>query len=309
MSNQMFEFTTLAHKEITQASDMAWALAAGIWKLRYDTISYRNSHFFSQDREVQKNVVPESSLSRINLNKIVYDFAWDDEKQYIAQLFLINAIAIFDTWIDNYIDKVLLKPSTSDKNNIKENTKHGHFYSLNSNLHKEERSKLYGCFNYNKKSQYIKELILIYNYFKACRNCCAHGNRYFTKRAESCYKKIQSSISNNCGLNEFPEIFDTVENQPFKLSLRGVIGFYDVLLKIINHYDSLATNKIAMEEELIRKIKKISLHKIKINTFFIDQKSMNNTLKNYIIEAKIPEPNLNKINKIYQFLKDNDIIK
>ena len=304
MSNQMFEFTTLAHKEITQASDMAWALAAGIWKLRYDTILYRHSHFFSQDRDVQKNVVPESSLSRINLKKIVYDFTWDYEKQYIAQLFLINAIAIFDTWIDNFIDKALLKPSIPDKEHLKKDTKSGDFRSLDIKLQNEKNSKLCGCFNYNKESQHIKKLILIYRYFKACRNCCAHGNKYFTRRAESCYNKIKLFTANDCGLNEFPEIFDTIKNKPFKLSLRGVIGFYDVLLKIINHYDSLAANKIAMENELLRKIEKANLQKI--NTFFIDKKSIKSLLRNYMIKANMPEPNQNKIHDIYIFLKNKN---
>ena len=37
---------------------------------------------------------------------------------------------------------------------------------------------------------------------------------------------------------------------PVKLILRGVVGFFDVLIRIIKHYDIVVSDKIAVDEEL-----------------------------------------------------------
>ena len=44
---------------------------------------------------------------------------------------------------------------------------------------------------------------------------------------------------------------ETKAGDPVKLILRGVVGFFDVLIKIINHYDIVASDKIAVENELL----------------------------------------------------------
>lgn len=35
------------------------------------------------------------------------EYTWEEEENYIAKILLIHAMAIFDTWVDSFIDSTL----------------------------------------------------------------------------------------------------------------------------------------------------------------------------------------------------------
>lgn len=307
MPNQIFRCTTLAYQEITKASDMAWALSAGLLILRELGTEHYQGGINTTENKENINKLKNSILRRVNLKKIIHEFTWEYEEQYLAQLFLVNAIAIFDTWVDTFVDAALLNISTNKRKTVKARLKRGDFQALDNYLVNEKNSSLAQCFEYDKTCPKIKNLILIYKYFKLCRNCCAHGNQKFTMEAEKAYDKIKSLTNHDCNIKEFPQIANTTKDKQFKLFLRGVIGFYDTLLRIISHYDTLAADKVAIELELIEKIKNLKTKQL--NTFFISNKKINITLTNYLISAQMPPPKESHMHNIYIFLQKHNFIK
>lgn len=320
MANTMFEATYAACQEITKTFDMVWALDAGLWNLRTAAQKYYLEHPNATEKEVKDSLVQGLAIHGLNPKRVANELSWEYEEQYIAKLLLINGTAIFDTWVDEFVEatisqKVLQKiihQKTPTKmsyilgNKIKADLKAGIFTTYQNQLALEPRSSLCNCFHYTAQRQdaYIDNLRLIYRYFKSCRNCCAHGNTSFTSVAENNYNAIKALTASDCGTNEFPKIESTIKGAPFKLYLRGVVTFYDVLIRIINHFDLLASDFIGVENELLRRWAEIP--KIQLST--VPQKR-NRSIQNYIKSVNMCPPYANKTNDVYLFLKTKNAVK
>lgn len=148
-----------------------------------------------------------------------------------------------------------------------------------------------------RQDAYIDNILKVYRYFKRCRNCCAHGNRQFNDAAEKSYNEIKAFTKGDCGINEFPEIAVTASGTPLKLVLRGVVGFYDILRRIMLHYDAVASDKMAIEEELIGR-----WNCVKPAELPLDIQKRNSTVEYYIKRANMYPPAAGRINDIYNFL-------
>lgn len=320
MANTMFGATYLAWQEITKTFDMVWALDAGLWNLRKAAKKYYDEHPNTTEKEAKNSLVEGLTIHGLNPKRISTELSWEYEEQYIAKLLLINATAIFDAWVDEFVEatisqkalqqiiyvrKTFQKPYTlGDK--VKADFKAGLFKSYTKQLKLEQISALSGCFHFtaDRQDAYIENLRLIYKYFKSCRNCCAHGDVNFTEATERNYNAIKTFSKADCGLKEFPKIEPTVQGNPFKIYLRGVVGLYDVLIRIINHFDLLAADYMAVENELVKRWTQIP--KIQLST--VGQKR-NRSIRNYIKSVNMCPPYVNKTEDVYLFLKNKNLIK
>lgn len=208
MASTIYEATYSASLQITATFDMVWALEAGLWNLRQAATQYLADHPESTLKEAKTALVKGLYVHGLNLKRIATELSWEYEEQYIAELLLINAIAIFDTWVDEFVDASLPGQSDDQRDTIKKKVKKGEFSLLDSALVQEATSSLAGCFHFTAQRQdiYIDNLRLVYKYFKSCRNCCAHGNRKFSGIAEKNYNAIKNFTKGDCGTNEFPKI-------------------------------------------------------------------------------------------------------
>ena len=299
MANTIYEATYLAAQQITATFDMVWALDAGLWNLRQTAAQYFSERPEASNQEVKRALIGGHYVHGLNLKRIATELSWEYEEQYIAELLLINGMAVFDTWVDDFIDAVLIGQSNAKKEKIKKKVKEGKFSSLDSALAAEKTSSLSSCFHFTAKKQdkYIKNLCLVYKYFKSCRNCYTHGNRRFTNAAEKNYEAIKNFTKDDCGIKEFPKIAITKSGNPLKLILRGVVGFYDVLIRIISHYDLVAADKVGVEQELIKRWNTIPTVK-----FSPVEKKRNNSIRNYMRSVNMCPPYTAKTNDIYRFL-------
>lgn len=157
MSNTMFAATYAACQEITKTFDMVWALDAGLWNLRNVTKKYYLDHPDATVEEVRLNLTPGMSIHGLNPKRITFELTWDYEEQYIAKLLLINGTAIFDTWVDDFVDATIssgvLQQNLPGKyhtvgNKIKADFKAGTFKTYEDYLNLEPTSSLSGCFHY-----------------------------------------------------------------------------------------------------------------------------------------------------------------
>ena len=315
MATTMYLATQFAHQEITRAFDLVWALDVGLWNLRTTADQYFRDHPEANNREAQDAIVKGLTVHGLNLKRISSELSWAYEEQYIAQLLLINAIAIFDTWVDDYIDSVLLACSNNQKTRIAAAGKQGEFSTLDSAISQEAHSALAGYFHCHTKKQdmYIENLRLVYKYFKSCRNCCAHGNRMFSDVAERNYNAIKSMTKADCGLNEFPKIVAAVNGAPLELILRGVVGFYDVMIRIVDHYDAVAADLVSIENELIKRW----CSKPYVPSAFGPQtrmnseryhKKRNNSIRYHLKDVGMCPPFVAKTDEVYNLLVANNKI-
>lgn len=310
--NTMFEATYIAQQAITQICDMAWALEAGLWNLRTAAQKYYAEFPNAKALEAKKALTHGLAHCRLNPRYIANELSWEHEQQYLAQTLLINAFAIFDGWVDNFVDSTISEEVLDE---IKDDFKKGIFQTYNKALKNEKASMLCDCFNFTincPTDNHLKQLQLIYKYFKSCRNCCVHGNMHFTYIAEQNYKKIKNLSKDECGLNEFPQISFTKKDEPVKLVFRGVVGFFEVLKKIMTYYDLKAANKIAADNELVKRWNKGTYkaieHKVKarIDTVRYARKR-NCSIRFYLNSIHMYAPYVEKTDAVYRFLLKNSV--
>ena len=304
MATSMFDATAYANEQITATFDMVWALDAGLWNLRQATTRFLQNHSNATNKQLQDSLIPGLRIHGLNPMRIAVELSWEYEEQYIAGLLLINATAIFDSWVDSFVDAAVTMTNKRRKS-IKKKMKEGDFSELDNALAQEKRSSLAGCFHlsHNRQDKYIDNLRLIYKYFKSCRNCVAHGDQKFSSIAETNYKAINNLTRVDCGIKEFPKIEPTIANNPLKMVLRGVVGFYDVMIRIIYHYDCIAAEKEGADKEILKRWKRIP--SITLSPL---EKKRNSSIRAYMSSHNMCSPYVEKTSDVYNFLVSNNAI-
>ncbi len=306
MKATIFEATYFATQQITATFDIVWALDAGLWNFRKMAAHLYEEYPDISDPEAIATLVKGLYIHGLNPKRIAMKLTWEYEEHYIAQILLTYAFAIFDSWVNSFVDAVILNKSNTRRDDIKKDLKQGKFDTLDAALAQEPASIIAGFFYISavKQDAYIDKLRLVYKYFKSCRNCCAHGDGKFSKKAEENYNAIKVFTKDDCGVKEMPKIVETKEGQPLQLILRGVVGFFDILIRIIKHYDTISADKYAIEAELIRRWKTIPSV-----TLSVDVHKRNRSIRNYFKSINMFPPYAEKTNDIFNFLVTNGMIK
>lgn len=309
----MFEATQVASQQITDTFNMVWPIEAGLWNLRQSAEKFFEQNPNASAVDAKNELIKGLSIHGLNLKHIATELSWEYEEQYIAKLLLINATAIFDSWVDSFVDSVLCSESKNRRKTIKEELERGDSATFETALANEATSLLANCFRPGAARQdcYMQNLWLVYKYFKRCRNCCVHGNQVFSKQTEESYNSIKGLTKEDCGLKEFPQINKTEKDKPLVISLRGVFGFYDIILRIIKHYDILASEKVAVEKELLKRWKSKSLP-----SFFAVQHKSSNTkdyrrkrdsaIRSHLEAINMCLPYANRMDSIFCFLNTHN---
>lgn len=266
-----FSSSQAAAHRITEVFDLFWPLVAGFGNLR-DASEVFFEKFPKDIRSklgevARRELVNDPKIHGINLYRIVYDYSWEYEEEFLAEILLIYATAIFDDWTDKFVAKSLdgLNDSAKEEepeenksddkggkgtsnNEIIRRMRSGDFEKYLEKLKKVDGSKASDCSRKGDGSDngYIDKQILLYKYFKQCRNCIAHGDKTFSDKVEMAYIQVRNLTAEECDLKEIPEMVPSTAGSPFELKLRGVVGFTKVLLKIITYYDTLAAERTGL---------------------------------------------------------------
>lgn len=192
MASSFFEASQSACQEITRTFDMVWALDAGLWNLRQDATEFFANNSGENNNAAKSAIVKGWYIHGLNLERIAHGYTWEQEEEFVSEILLINAIAIFDEWVDNFVYSALALTSNKREKDIAADMKKGEFLSFETELITEPMSQIKGCFKLVGCSTYCDNLRLIYKYFKSCRNCLAHGNKVFTKVAADNYSEIST---------------------------------------------------------------------------------------------------------------------
>lgn len=130
MASTIFESTYAAYQEITKTFDIIWALDAGLWNLRTGAQKFYSEHPNATESQAKNELINGLQIHGINLKRIANELTWEYEEQYISELLLTYGIGIFDSWVDNFVDTVLLNVSNNKRDTIKSDLKKVNFNHL-----------------------------------------------------------------------------------------------------------------------------------------------------------------------------------
>ena len=245
--------------QLTEIFDFLWPSAAALWNLRWQVKGFLDSVPNASEAELTGRFVQGSGLRGVNLRKATIMRSWNEQQQQLALFVLISAFAVYESWVDsllevlndtNQLTKDLQFPTTKDKG----------IWNAIAKLTKPEsvelRESIYPSLIVNPKysGPNLDNLMTCYRYFKELRNCLIHHGGIVDNRCEEAYLQFKKvATTSDLGIKEVPEHIPTIDGDHVNLSLRGVIGFSDVMLRIMTTIDAEVSQAKVAESEFVRR--------------------------------------------------------
>ena len=236
-----YQPSKLLEAQITEVFDDVWPTVTALKNLRWQVQGYHHEYnVASNSLLTSKFVEPGDKTNRPNLYRSCIEQAWDDQEFIIAKNLLINILACYEAWIENvleihgcnnYLHQKQLQ-SASDWNIIISQLTSIPDNNIVTNFYQE-----YLMHNKNYALNYIDKYMKIYRYFKECRNCIVHRGGQTTQRVIDAYTDIVNYTPHDLNIKEVPQIILNNINDSIKISLRGVVGFSQIILKIVSTFD------------------------------------------------------------------------
>ncbi len=256
-----FKSSREALAEITRLYDFIWPTVAAMWNLRWQVKGYVLVNPEATQQELINRFVKGSGVNSVNFKASIIERDWEDQLQDFAQILLTNIFAIHESWlaeIMNVLDPPRLpgvKISYAKEMEFPTNGPTGILYAIGSLCSNEStmlKNAFYAQLLTDSKNSIanLDNLLKCYRFFKECRNCCIHHGGYANARLVARYQEF-AAVSSPARLDvkEVPRHSSVSLNDKVKLDLRGVVGFSDVVIRIITTCDAELARSIYAEKE------------------------------------------------------------
>ena len=240
-SKCFFQQSKLFEAQITELFDNFWPMVTALKTLRWQVNGYYHQNGIqSNDRLNKKFIEEEDKANRPNLYRACLEKSWEDWEGYLAGSLLTNMLALYEGWLEMIIPKLSIPSErvkcfqypTDCSRALARIQRGGNttiidaFYDVYKNNNKQ--------YNLTHLDNYLK----LFRYFKNCRNCIIHNGYVSNQELVDAYSSVSTFTETDIDVEEVPKM-DAVTTlyTPFKLYLRGVVGFSQILLKMMYTLD------------------------------------------------------------------------
>lgn len=231
----VFDDTKWAINELEQSiQDFMFALV-GSWNLRCDIDGLLQNEPNISAKELAARYTIGANVVGCDLKGVRSRFSWKDYKSSFSWILLNSTCAIFESWIDKLLGSnsvIPLQQANVARRHIQEIVK-------NDNCEDMRRAFLKSYQANPKYSETQLEVYLkCYSLFKEMRNAYMHVGRIVTQRCYSTYLDFSKSCTKeSMGGETVPSISSLVRGTPIVLDYRGVIGFTNIVIRLLRTYD------------------------------------------------------------------------
>lgn len=233
--------------QITDVFDGLWGTVTAAKNLRWQVRGFceEYEHTKSNIEITQKFVEKkEDSNVRPNLYRVCIQDSWADTEYRISRDFLINIFACYEGWVEDIL--TIFSANTKKMRNDLQYPKDGtHDYerllaTLQTGTGNAVSTAFYDLYK-NKNVKYnldkVQNWLLYFRYFKECRNCIIHDGGLTNQKVIDAYTAITSLTKEDLDVKECPITISTNLGDPIQLSLRGVVGFSQLILRLVCTFD------------------------------------------------------------------------
>lgn len=267
---------------LTELFDFVWPTSAALWNFKWQTSGFLAACPDATEKDLLGRFVFGSGVYGVNVKKIASEQSWEDMQQWFSRLLLSEICALFEGWIESALDELKVpvsvrKQGTRDANKLGKQLQFpstfdpagqvidGSAYAVAKIVSATPSATMMNCFqptqlkNKKNSSAKIENLLICYRVFKEVRNDFVHHGGRASNKTLSEYFKYAAETPATLGTKEKPVLVQPIKGQVIQLSLRGVVGFSDVVLRLIATYDQLLTR--APYADIALKNKWIEVHK------------------------------------------------
>ncbi len=246
----MFFFESkLAFAQITDLFDFVWPTATAIWNLRWQVKGYvgERGEQLNQDQVYAKFGTHET-IMRANLYRACIDTEWEEQLEQFASILLVNAFAYYESWLAGIGEKLPLNnemlkqiqfPSTFHAGLATRGIR-----KVIDQVKKSSSTVIKDAFfeQLKLKKKYhpieLENLMVCYRYFKELRNSLMHNGGFANANYIDAQTKYDLLSKEDLAVKEKPRYSITALGERVKIDLRGVVGFVDVILRLIKTLDT-----------------------------------------------------------------------
>jgi hypothetical protein len=267
MAYHFFPATRAAAVQITELFDFVWPTAAALWNLRWQVAGFLNEVPTATPKQLNDRFVFGSHIHGANLRRASVEISWENQQSRLASIILANAFSVYEHWADEILLSVGMGADRGRLLQFDEGPsgKPG-LRSTIGNLCASESAMLKTAYYpiFCKSSKYswpiISNLLLCYRYFKELRNSQIHnGGKASDKAAEAAREFAPVSTKAALGMKGELIHHPIVKGSDIVLSLRGVVGFCDILLRMMITVDAELSRSLSAEAVLETAIKATKL--------------------------------------------------
>ena len=310
MAYYFFPATRFAASQITDLFDFVWPTAAALWNLRWQVSGFLKEAPDSTAKQLNDRFVFGSGIYGTNLKKPCINTSWESQKHNLATVTLTNAFSIYEHWADE-----LLASLGEGQNQGKlfqrdagSSGQPGLVETVQRLCAPESpilKPAYYPVFSSSPKYSWkqIHNLIACYRYFKELRNAQMHNGGIVDNKAEAAYLNFAvAAKKEDLGMRGELMHDPAVAGAKVHLHIRGVVGFCDILLRMMVTVDAELSRSHKAEVILEKAFKGANLR----STLSPKPISKRMQVLGCCKRAKLPKPAVTQV--IEKFLVDRRLV-
>ncbi len=260
-----FEATRDAASEITALFDFIWVAAPALWNLRWQVNGFLTEVPTASSDDLVARFVHGSGIHGTNLKRACIDTTWEQQTQKFASVVLTNAFAIYEHWADEIIIALDVPDVTGKDFQFPDSKSKRGLPGTVARLCSVESPTLKVAYypvlasNVKYSWPHVANHLICYRYFKEARNSLFHHGGIASRNGQTAYEAFAAVNSRQTlGIKTALQVDALVEGQPFTLHLRGVIGFCDVLWRLMHTVDAELSRSVHAEKAFEAMLRAIS---------------------------------------------------
>ena len=315
MADAFFQSTKDALDTLTSLCDLIHPLTVALWNTRSQVTGTYT---------VNPNVTPHqmaakyglgSGIHGVNYRRAFVDTSWEAQQESIAWLMLNSILPIYEAWVLSLHTLVFTDTNGNISAGAMKNPvtpAGGGIVAEISRLTTTESQVIKDAFytKYSAKKHRcfskLNNLLICFRYFKKMRNCYMHNNSVADADLVDRYNEFSRiTLPADLNMSEIPEHYPPILGEKIRLSLRGVIGFSQIIIQIMLTADAELLRSEYAEKELKQRLKEAFPNPITISG---NRDRAVRQIKGIFKAAGYISPDLLSLTQMTRFLIDNRII-
>ncbi|MBI6854557.1 hypothetical protein YA0002_17430 [Pseudomonas cichorii] len=233
-----FSSSKLMSEQIVDIFDFLWPTSVALWNLRWQVKGIVSERPDMTDAELLGRFVAGSNIHGANLRRSCIEVSWEAQQAQVAKFMLSEICALYEAWYSGFDDELggfvksgqLKAYETQDivvgiASAVEEPAFANSYYKM---LIKDKK------YSFGK----IKNLIICYRFFKELRNGQIHNGGTAGPKQVKAYNLYHPLSASDLGVKEKPAYPVIALGDKYLINLRGVVGFGDVVLRLICSIDA-----------------------------------------------------------------------
>lgn len=232
----------LIEAQITELFDDLWPTVTALKNLRWQVNGYYHELLVKQNAKLAARFVDsEDKTNRPNLYRACIEQTWEQQEYNISRNLLTNIFALFEGWIEMILPVLGISERKSKDLQFPDKARNTlvSFQQRPNVTLVDAFYDVYVLKNSGSQLVHLENYLKIYRYFKECRNCVIHSGGRTDQKLIDAYAEVAGLTAVDLDVNELPVMEPVARvNDLIKLSLRGVVGFSQIVIKLVEVMDT-----------------------------------------------------------------------